>query len=379
MSISFTPRKPDYYNIPISSVCNAKCFFCSNDANPFEIKRVGFRDISEIKKQIDDTEYINGVIFLGGTVSGRYGDIYSGKTEGIISYGEPLLHPQFFEILSLIRNKFQNRICIITNGSLLTEEFIGKLSEYSPIDITLSISSINKEMWMKLYNMPESKYDIVINSFDTLTNNNISCTPSIVPMPEFIGYEDIENTLDFFAQKNLKHVTIFSPGYTKYSDSEVVNKMQFDEDELYTFLLSMKEKYNMMFRWTMNPYLPLDIDNRTILNKLKELNDNNIKTAYWFTSTAAYTRFEELVSSLNKFQTTENIIVPVENKSFGGNVSCAGLWLFRDILEKIEELNLENEYIILPGTFLDKNGYDLSGVCISDMENIIGNSISIIN
>ena len=36
--------------LQISSICNAKCIFCSNEQNPFDIKRCSFRPLEEIEK-----------------------------------------------------------------------------------------------------------------------------------------------------------------------------------------------------------------------------------------------------------------------------------------------------------------------------------------
>ncbi len=34
--------------LPVSSVCSAKCIFCSNHMNPFPIYREGFRALDDI-------------------------------------------------------------------------------------------------------------------------------------------------------------------------------------------------------------------------------------------------------------------------------------------------------------------------------------------
>jgi len=58
--------------LPISSVCNAKCIFCSNNMNPFPIYREGFRSLKDVKKGIALLDANNSVeIRIGDSLPGR--------------------------------------------------------------------------------------------------------------------------------------------------------------------------------------------------------------------------------------------------------------------------------------------------------------------
>ena len=81
--------------LPISSVCDAQCFFCSNEMNPFEILREKFRDMDDIKRGIAVLDPNAPVINIGDSLPGR------------ISEGEALVHPKIFEVLGLIRKNVQ--------------------------------------------------------------------------------------------------------------------------------------------------------------------------------------------------------------------------------------------------------------------------------
>ena len=117
--------------LPISAVCNSRCIFCSNDLNPFPVARGLFRDVEDVKLQLAlMDEHYREPIRLSDSLPGR------------IAEGEAFLHPQFFEILRLIRRKFPtNLLCFTTNGSMLDEAFVNELSRYRPIEITLSMHS----------------------------------------------------------------------------------------------------------------------------------------------------------------------------------------------------------------------------------------------
>lgn len=85
--------------LPISSVCNARCMFCSNEMNPFKIHRVGFRPLDDVKKGI-------ALLDPNSLAEIRPGDSLPGR----ISEGEALLHPELMAILSLIREKTPNNV-----------------------------------------------------------------------------------------------------------------------------------------------------------------------------------------------------------------------------------------------------------------------------
>jgi len=108
--------------LPISAVCNSHCIFCSNRLNPFPVATGLFRDMADVKHQLSLMPAHRDPIRLSDSLPGR------------IAEGEAFLHPQFFEILSLIRHKFVgNTLCFTTNASMLDEPFLKKLAAYRPI------------------------------------------------------------------------------------------------------------------------------------------------------------------------------------------------------------------------------------------------------
>lgn len=91
-----------------SFLCNAKCVWCYCNHN---YKNLGFMSIENVKKFIS----LNPDICLEITLSG---------------FGEPLINPNFFEIIDLLHEKY-NLIVLTTNFSTkLTEQQIKKLEKY---------------------------------------------------------------------------------------------------------------------------------------------------------------------------------------------------------------------------------------------------------
>ena len=341
--------------IQITSLCNAKCIFCSNEQNPFKIERYKFRDLSEIKKVIWANDFMDGDIALNESLPGR------------ISEGEAFLHPQFFDILYEIRKKFLNNIIISTNGSLLTEKFITELSKYNPINITISLPSINKSNWMETFRLSEENFNNAFNSFDLLRRYNIGLRASMVPMPSWFGWDDIENTISFLSQK-ISNIIIYSPGFTRHTDKEVIDKLVFDKREMADFLDLMSIKYKIAIDWTLHPDIALeDIDINIFKNLLLSTYERKHKSL-WLTSEASYDRFKILMSEISKGIPADYDILKINNHTYGGNIECSGLWTLDDIRRDLNELltTYKPDVIFMNGNFLDKYGFDLLGNNIVD-------------
>ena len=351
--------------LQITSACDAKCFYCSNDQNDFETARTKFRDINEIEKILWAMPHeFGGGFVLNESLPGR------------ISEGEATVHPKFIEIVELIRRKYHhNEISITTSGSRLTPELLEKISRYRPFKVTLSIPSVNEKYWNEIYKLKPINYQNAMNSISIMKRLGINIGVHMVPMPSYVGYDDIENTIKFIAQNGLKHIIVFAPGYTRYTDVNQIEKMKYDKQELSDFLENMSYKYNIYVDWLLDPKNVLNINMNLINDTILKFYYQNIKRSYWLTSVSCYDRFKNLIKSLVRNIPHEVVVVPVENKSYGGNIEVSGLWMISDLEDKINELNLKDEHIIFPRNFIDNYGFDLNGNNIVDFLNRCKNYI----
>ena len=78
------------------------------------------------------------------------------QTEGLEALelqgeGEPLLHPQFFDMVAMAREKFpQLEISMITNGSMFTQENIQQILEHGIARIFVSLESAKDEDFQRI-------------------------------------------------------------------------------------------------------------------------------------------------------------------------------------------------------------------------------------
>lgn len=341
--------------LQITSACDAKCAYCSNESNAFETLLTKFRDIKEIEKIIYATPFFEGPILLNESLPGR------------ISEGEALIHPKFFDILDLIRRKFDNPIGITTSGSRLTPETIERLSRYSPVQVTMSVPSTTKDYWTELFKLKDRHYDNAMNSFDLMRQCGIHYQVNMTPMPSYVGYDDVEKTFNFLSEKGVRFLQLYTPGYTKYTPENMIHKMTFDKQEMSAFVEKMAYKYGMIVSWPLDPNGVLNISYGPIVKQLHDFVYDGIEQSYWFSSTAAVDRFHKKMVDFTKTVPHRVNVVEVKNYNYGGNIECSGLWVIKDLEETINKLDLHGQRIVFPGNFLDNYGYDLNGDNILDL------------
>ncbi len=339
--------------LPVSSVCNAKCVFCSNDMNPFQIYRIGFRPLDDVKKGIALLNPDADEIRLGDSLPGR------------ISEGEALLHPDIFTIFKLIRDKIPNKVIqISTNATMLTKDFIEKLIPFKPMKFTISYHSDNPKYWCKILNLREDKFNIARNSLYHLLKNEFLIEGALVPMPNLVGYSDIANTLKILGCFT-KNIMVYAPGYSGKSSEKLRKIMKVDFYELSAFLTKMRKKYKINLFLMPDLIKPLDFLPYPLMLKTSA---DKFLNVLWFFSEAAYERGKKILEDFNTFVPNEHHAFLARNYTYGGNIICSGLLMVSDyriaVKKAAEEFsNKKNKInlIILSCNSFDRYGDDLQG------------------
>ncbi len=102
--------------LPVTSVCNMACKFCSHRNNPsdLDIYSLGHLDLSLIEELLD---------YLPAE-----GPVIIGESATRIIEGDPITHPDFKKIINRIRYKYpEKQIKITTNGSNLNHQMVDLL------------------------------------------------------------------------------------------------------------------------------------------------------------------------------------------------------------------------------------------------------------
>jgi len=117
-------KYPGTIVIDTSYVCNLKCKMCHQNSDQFSMPEKPHISIELIKRLLPLCKDSGSVYLLG--------------------YGEPLMHPQIYEIISLIKNECPNtHVSFTSNGVLLDDGNINKLIDAKLDSISISMDGPN--------------------------------------------------------------------------------------------------------------------------------------------------------------------------------------------------------------------------------------------
>jgi hypothetical protein len=344
--------------LPISAVCNSRCIFCSNDLNPFPVARGFFRDVEDVKLQLAlMAEHHRVPIRLSDSLPGR------------IAEGEAFLHPQFFDILRVIRRKFPtNLLCFTTNGSMLDEAFVKELSRYRPIEITLSMHSTRPELWARIFGKDESSATKAIDAPRLIKQYHMDLIGTIVPLPEICGWQDIETTYGAFVSRGAKSMILYRPGYSRCSSPEAVGAMECPLGEFADFADRMRDRHGIPVAAfpPLRGELPVDVE--AILQATLRGNPGNRLGPYrkvlWLASDAAHERIKGQIDNQVRAAGNTHRVTAVRNETYGGNIIAAGLLMVDDFVKAGQEALRKHpdvELILVPRAPFDSHLRDLKG------------------
>jgi MoaA/NifB/PqqE/SkfB family radical SAM enzyme len=216
--------------LPITSVCNLACQFCSHQQNPrgIQVYRFGHLNLDLIKELIDFLP-VEGPVIIGESATR-------------IIEGEPFTHPEFYKILYLIRKKWpEKEIKITSNGTYLTEGTIKFLKGIGKVELNLSLNCSTPDE--RLFLMRDNRSAIVFRGLELLSQNNICYNGSIVAMPHLIGWESLERTVELLINNDSRTIRVFLPGYTKYTKDGLKFNSKDMLDSLNRFIERMNKRY----------------------------------------------------------------------------------------------------------------------------------------
>lgn len=215
--------------LPVISACNTSCVFCSHKQNPegVEVYRLGKLELTDFEEIIEFLSPDRKIII--------------GESATRIVEGEPLLHKNFIEIVEMVRRKYKKTpIQITTNGILLNEKLVVRLSELKNMELNVSVNCIGDEKRSAILGL--KKPDNIKENIARL-KGRINYSASAVFDPNFMDSEDLEEMVAFLDRNGAGSIRLFLPGYTYLTDKNL--KL----DKLYNvvsdYCLELKSKYSI--------------------------------------------------------------------------------------------------------------------------------------
>jgi|TARA_Y100000310_G_scaffold321954_1_gene380337 hypothetical protein len=327
--------------INLGSVCNLSCFYCSQYFNPPDLvlNQNRFLTMDEIK-------------YFLGLVSNKIITKLGSSTW--VNAGEFFGHPHSFEVLEYIRdNGFVIKSALSTNGMLIEKHHVKVIKE------------IGIEVELHLCNYSKTK-----DTLNLLDKYQVSYTICIVPTHTSIDNKQIENWVKKLQIHNPIRIRILKPGYTKYTPLKRAKQMDISNAEL-IFLI---EKWQKCYPNIKITFQTGNLHAASILRSIYFFSSNyqnhtNVSDpeTLFLIAESVKDIFKPIVktfTSIDNLPITDYKIVPVKNRTFGGNCDISGLLLIEDYISAIEETIEKGyipEFIVLPkGSFTYDNS-DLNG------------------
>jgi len=362
--------------LPISAVCNSRCIFCSNRLNPFPIATGLFRDIEDVRLQLSLMPFHPQPIRMSDSLPGR------------IAEGEAFLHPRFFEILTLVRRKYVgNPLSFTTNASMLDEPFLRQLARFRPVQINVSLHSTQMDRWVQIFGKTGKEAETAIRALPLIRKYRMELQGTIVPLPAICGWEDLEQTYAYFVEHGATSLILYWPGYTVCTPPEVVRQVACPLVEFTTFAERMRARFPTVPLSAfpeMKAPLPLPVKRimaQTLRGNLKA-SGGPFARVLWLTSVAAYPRLEAAVASHAPSFPNQHRVVPVPNRTYGGNIMAAGLMMVQDLVDagrQALEGWPEADLVLVPRTPFDRLNRDLKKRPAHEVADALGRSVWLVD
>ena len=196
-----------HYNIlPITSLCNVRCVFCSNLQNPpgvevFDLKPLKTEQLSDLVTLLDPQK-----------------PVVIGESVTRINEGEPFTHPKIKQVLSMIRQALPHTMLqLTTNGSLLDAVQLEFLQSITPVTLYLSLNSVGLRQEL----MSDTRSKNAVEAAALLGKYGLTWHGSIVAMPHLTGWQDLKATIIYLDSCGARTIRIFVPGFTRLAQQEL--------------------------------------------------------------------------------------------------------------------------------------------------------------
>ena len=185
--------------IELTDRCNLSCPICYADSGVEEVS-----NISDRPRKHRTLEHIE--MMLDAVVANE------GEPQIVqLSGGEPTIHPEFFEVMDLVKSKPIKHLMINTNGIRIAKDrnFCDRLSQYKPgIEIYLQFDSFEKPTLEELRGVDLS--EIREKAIAHLNEYNISTT-LVVTLKKGLNDSEVGKIIEYALQQKCVRGVTFQP------------------------------------------------------------------------------------------------------------------------------------------------------------------------
>lgn len=218
---------PYYSDISITDKCNLSCIYCYANASQAKCQHMELKLFKKITKELENA----GVNYIR------------------IAGGEPLMHPQFTEILSYCKDLHLLK-SLSTNATLLNEEVASKIKQSEINWVVVSLDGPNPD----INDCTRGKFNDVIKGINYLLANNINTKlATVITSKNYLYYKE----MIYFAKK----MGLSSIGFILFSEigrgQANYEKLKLSKKQLGEFIVGINEyKQNNKDEMKVNVVFP---------------------------------------------------------------------------------------------------------------------------
>ncbi len=256
----------------------------------------------------------------------------------------------------------------LRQDTMLDSVFLKKLSAFKPIELTVSLHSMEPASWARIFGQDPESAETAISSLPLIHGHRMELIGTIVPLPRICSWGEIERTYANFVSQGAKSMILYWPGHTRRTPPQVVKDLECSLGEFTDFAERMKVAHGLpLIRWP-DMVTPLQVRVETIIAKTLKGNPKWGGAAYrkvvWLSSAAAFCRLEFLVKEKSASSSNVHQVMAVENETYGGNIIAAGLLMVEDFIrtgKKALEQWPDADLLLVPREPFDSLLHDLKG------------------
>ena len=211
--------------IPMTSVCQQACLFCSHRFNPKDIEVYSGGHLEK------------GMVFSLFDYIDKGRPVYIGESATRIIEGEPFNHPDWQEILTEFRTRFPDTpIRITTSAAGLTKEdvnMLADLDEKNSGGLRLTISVNLLDLGKREEVLGAGCNQNILDILKELNRYEIDVEASFVAILGITGWDELEKSIYRVSEfENIKLARIILAGYSKFANDNIKDKFEVDRLKL---------------------------------------------------------------------------------------------------------------------------------------------------
>ncbi len=241
--------------IPMTSVCQQACLFCSHRFNPRDIEVYSGGHLEK------------GMVFSLFDYIDKGRPVYIGESATRIIEGEPFSHPDWQEILIEFSNRFpETPLRITTSAAGLNEDDIKVLADLDKSDsgglrLIISVNLLDIDKRKKVLGTGCNKN--ILDILKDLNRYGIDVEASFVAIPKITGWDELEESIYRISEfENIKLARIMLAGYSKFANDNIKAKFKVDRLKLQKKVEALNSKVSLPI--IFEPAIINDLDAKVI-------------------------------------------------------------------------------------------------------------------